>query len=153
MRDSSLLTEDVRARIGSTGPAAAVAITPRAVERTMDVYLGHHRRAFEPGDIVPGYVLVALQAEVDNIGFPDLLPNSVLVSNEFSLERPLRLGEELTVQSRLADVSERLGGRFGYGLYVRTETEYRDPAGGVIARMSQTLMYYDAADAREEGEQ
>ena len=141
MRESSLLTDEVRARVGTAGPAVSVAITLRAVERTMDVYLGHHRRAFEPGAIVPGYVLVALQAEVDNISFPDLLPNSVLVSNEFSLERPLRLGEELTLQSRLADVTERLGGRFGYGLYVRTETEYRDPAGAVIARMAQTLMY------------
>ena len=47
--------------------------------------------ALEPGKMVPGFVLTSLMPEGENIRIPNLLPKSVLVSNEFAIERPLRL--------------------------------------------------------------
>lgn len=148
MPDASLLTDDVRAQVGREGPPALVTVSRRAVERTMDLYRGNHHGRLAEGDPVPGYVLVALQPEAESVAIPELMPNSLLISNELTVERPLRLGEQVTVQSRLADISERLGGRFGYSLYVRTETNCHDASGAFVARMSQTLMYYDPAAER-----
>ena len=151
MPDASLLTDDVRATIGRASEPVTARITRRMAQKAMDLYLGHHDRPLVEGGPVPGVILVALQAEGEQVESPDLMPNSVLISNEMQFERQLLLGEELTIQSRIADISERFGGRFGYSLYLRTEVEFRDAAGAVAARTVQTLMYYDAASARADG--
>jgi len=152
MPDESLLTDEVRALQGRATPMLPVQVTPRAVRRAMDVYLGHHDgAAAEPGSPVPGYVIAALDSESELPPLPDLLPNSLLISNEWSFERPLRLGEELSLTHRIAGISERFGGRFGYSIDFRSETEFRDAAGEVVARTAMTMMQYDASEARGEG--
>jgi hydroxyacyl-ACP dehydratase HTD2-like protein with hotdog domain len=151
MPEASLLTEETRAHIGRTSEPVTVRITRRMAQRAMDLYLGHHDRPLVEGQPVPGVVLVALQAEGEMLETPDLMPNSVLISNEMQFERQLLLGEELTIQSRVGDISERFGGRFGYSLYLRTEVGFIDAAGALAARTVQTLMYYDAANARDDG--
>jgi hypothetical protein len=115
----------------------------------MDIYLGEGQAAPGDGEPVPGFVLAALEGESDRMDLPDVLPDSLLISNEWQFDRPLRLGEELTVSGRLADITERFGGRFGYGLYFRSETEFRDESGEVVARSARTLMQYDTANARD----
>ena len=152
MPDESLLTDKVRASIGRASEPATARITRRMAQKAMDLYLGHHDRPLVEGGPVPGVILVALQAEGEQVESPDLMPNSVLISNEMQFERPLLLGEELTIQSRIADITERFGGRFGYSLYLRTEVDFRDPAGELAARTVQTLMYYDAAGGRGDGD-
>lgn len=119
----------------------------------MDVYLGHHDREFAVGDPVPGFTVVALDPDLDRLEIPDLMPDSLLISDEWSFERPLRMGDELTLESRIADISERLGGRFGYSLYARMEVVMRDHEGNVVCRSGRTMMYYDAANARDGGEE
>ena len=148
MPDASLLTEDVRALIGRTSEPVPLRISRRAVYRTMDLYRGDHDVEVADGDPVPGYVLAALDSESDGVPMPDLMPNSLLISNEFEFTRPLRLGEELVSRSRLADISERFGGQFGYSLYFRSDVEFSDPAGEVVARSVRTMMQYDVASAR-----
>lgn len=147
MVERSLITDDVRALIGSTAAPVEVRVTRRAVQRTMDVYLGHHRRDFAPGDPVPGFVLAALEPEAEPVDVPNLLPDTLLISNEMMFERELRLDEPLVLQSRLADISERFGGRFGYSLYIRTEVDVLEPGGTLAARSVRTMMQYDAASA------
>jgi hydroxyacyl-ACP dehydratase HTD2-like protein with hotdog domain len=153
MPEASLLTEETRAHIGRTSEPVTARITRRMAQRAMDLYLGHHDRPLVEGQPVPGVVLVALQAEGYVLETPDLMPNSVLISNEMQFERQLLLGEELIIQSRVADISERFGGRFGYSLYLRTEVDFTDAAGALAARTVQTLMYYDAANARDGGDE
>jgi hypothetical protein len=150
--EESLLTPEVRALIGSARPPTSARVTLRAVNRAMDVYLGHHDHALGPGDPVPGYVLAAIEPETEIGALPSVLPDSLLISNEWQFERPLRLGEELTLTARLADISERFGGRFGYSLYFRSDVEFRDAAGTVVARSSRTMMQYDSSEAREGAE-
>ncbi len=152
MPEESLLTPEVRAAVGRTSEPVKVVVTERAVERALETY-GMPPRKLAPGDPVPGIVTVALEADVRSVSAPEVLPKSLLISNELSFERPLRLGEELSVQQRIADISERLGGRFGYSIYVRTETEYRDANGEVVARTGTTMMQYDTeGEENEEAE-
>jgi len=147
--EESLLTPEVRALIGSARPEAVATVTLRAVNRAMDTFLGRHNQSFAPGDDVPGYVLSALEPETEIGALPPVLPSSLLISNEWEFERPLRLGEQLTLTSRLADISERFGGRFGYSLYFRSDVEFRDVTGAVVARSVRTMMQYDSSAARE----
>lgn len=152
MPDESLLTDEVRALQGRATPMLPVEVTPRAVQRAMDVYLGHHDGApTEPGAVVPGYVLAALDSESEPPPLPNLLPNSLLISNEWSFERPLRLGEKLDVAYRITGIAERFGGRFGYSIDFRTEDEFIDASGAVVARSARNMMLYDASGAHDEG--
>ncbi|HXU25547.1 MAG TPA: hypothetical protein VN697_16105 [Tepidiformaceae bacterium] len=154
MPDESLLTAEIRALIGRTTPMGTVEITLRAVRRSLEVYLGaaeaeRRTRDLVPGDPVAGYVIEALgsdfNVESDGNGLPSVLPNSLLISNEWQFERALRLGEHLTVASRLADISERFGGKFGYSLDFRTEVQFAAPDGEVVARNARSMMQYNAA--------
>lgn len=149
MIEQSLLTDEVRALIGRAGEPAPVRVSRRAAERAMDVYYGHHTRAVAADGTVKGVVLAALENESESVRYPDLLPDGLLISNEWEFSRPLRLDEELTVQSRIVDINERFGGRFGYSLYFRTDAEFRDSTGEIVARSVRTMMQYDAASARD----
>ncbi|GBD22831.1 hypothetical protein HRbin29_00476 [bacterium HR29] len=150
----SLLTEELRSFIGRSGPEVTVYVSAGAVERAADVFRGTREGlALAPGAPVPGFVLAALESDVPRVAPPEPLPKSLLVSNEWHFERPLRLGEALTAQAKVADITERLGGRFGQALYVRTEVEFRDDAGALVARSSMTLMHYDPSGASPAGEE
>lgn len=153
MPEESLLTPEVRALVGRPTGASSTRVTLRALNHAMDTYVGHHNHSLAPGDPVPGYVMAALEPETEMAPMPDLLPDSLLISNEWLFERPLRLDEELTMTGRLADISERPGGRFGYSLYFRSEVEFRDGAGTVVARSVRTMMQYDSASAPDQEDQ
>ncbi len=152
MPDQSLLTDEVRALIGLATELRPVTITEEAVRRAYAAYEGQPPAEFTPGQPVPGFVMMSLQTDGDSLPVPDILPTSLLVSNEFAIERPLRLGEQLQARSRIADISERLGGQFGHGLYVRTEVEVFDPENALVGRSASTLMYYDPAGAKSRDE-
>ncbi len=144
----SLLTDELRSFIGRTGPEVTVYVSAGAVERAADVFRGSREGlVLAQGAPVPGFVLAALESDVPRLSIPDPLPKSLLVSNEWHFERPLRLGEALRAQAKVADITERLGGRFGQALYVRTEVEFRDDTGALVARSSMTLMHYDPSGA------
>jgi hypothetical protein len=152
--EESLLTDEVRAHIGKATPRGLTRITPQALYRASDTYFGGPWPVdIAPGEPVPGMVIAALETETGGLELPSVLPNGLLISNEWQFERPLRMGEEFEVQSRLADISERFGGRFGYSLYFRTEVEFREPGtANVVARTAVTMMQYDASNAANDGE-
>lgn len=147
MPEESLITPEVRALVGRESPAVPVRVTRRAVERTLELYQGAHPGTLEPGKPVTSFVLVALDNEAEAIDVPQLLPDSLLISNEMEFDRQIVLGDDLMATWRVADISERFGGRFGYSVYVRTETVFRDPVGNPVARSARTMMHYDARNA------
>jgi hypothetical protein len=151
MADQSLLSDEIRGYVGRTSDPQQVAVTDDAVRRAVQAYQGDAARLPGPGQPAPGFVLLNLLPGGDDIRLPDPLPKSLLVSNEFSLERPILVGEVLTAQARVADISERLGGQFGHGIYVRTEVEFTGADGAPAGRTASTLMYYDPAGRRAEG--
>lgn len=152
MSEESLLTDELRAQIGRASESLPVEVTLKAVQRSAEVYHGKPVHLdLKPGDDVPGYAIAALGTDSEDLNFDAPMPNSVLVSNEWIYERPLRLGEVLHCRQRIGDISERFGGQFGQSLHVRRETEYADASGEVVARSVNTLMYYDARNARRGG--
>lgn len=149
MPEESLLTPGVRALVGATSEPVTVEVTALLARRAVDVY-GGERRDFAPGDRVPGAVVTALQSEARDLRVPSLMPRNLLVTNDLSFERPLRVGDVLTMRRRIADISERLGGRFGYAIYVRSEVEFRDSDGALVATIGNTSMQYEHAGREDE---
>lgn len=149
MADHSLLTDAVRSHIGRTTELRPVIVTAEVVARAAAVYGGE---VSEDG-LAPGVVLMNLAPGGESLRLPNLMPASLLVSNEFVLERPLRVGEGLQARSCLADISERVGGQFGQALYVRTDIEFFDGEGALVGRCASIQMLYDPAGGRQrEGE-
>lgn len=152
--EESLLTDDVRTLIGKAHPLLNVQVTRRAYQRALDVYLERHDFGPPDGADVPGYVIEALDSETEPPSMPSLLPQSLLISNEWQFERPMRMGEEFEMTYRIVDISERFGGRFGYSIDFRSEVALSEPASGaVVARSVRTMTQYSAADARDGGQQ
>lgn len=150
--EASLLTPDVLAIVGTGPDPVPVVVTPGAVRRSLEVLLGDgHGLRFEPGDDVPACALIAIQPEGNERPMPDLMRDKLELGNEFDMVRPLRLGETVLVRSRIGPITERFGGRFGYSLTIRMDTEILDQAGALIARVSTLAMQYDARNARDDG--
>ena len=145
--DESLLTDEVRALIGRRTELSPVRVTLRDVKRATEVYYGAPGPDFAEGDVVPGYVIAVLDPETDPPELPRLLPQSLLISNEWSFERYPRLGETLYLTSVVSNISERFGGRFGYSLDFRSTVEFRDSNGALVATSSNGMMQYDASTA------
>lgn len=153
MPEASLLTDEVRAIVGQETPMGRVQVTPKAYRRALEVYTGRVPRSYPaPGEPVPGYVLAALDSEADTPAMPSLLPNSLLISNEWQFERPLRMGEELESAYSVVAINERFGGRFGYSIDFRAEVIFKDANGDPVARSGRTMTQYSAAEARDGGE-
>jgi hypothetical protein len=150
MPERSLLTDDVRALIGQPTPLGSVEVTQRALSRAAQV-LGANPGIIPPGERVPGYALLSLGADYETPALPILLPNSLIISTEWEYERPLRMGERLEAAYSIVSINERFGGRFGYSIDFRSQTEFRDAEGNVAARSVNTMTQYSAADSRAGG--
>lgn len=153
MPEESLVTPEIQALVGKHGEAGTARVTRRALDRAWDVYFGEFFPGeLQPGDPVPGVVVAGIENEAERLEVPSLLPNSLLVSNEWEFDRQLRFEEELTARSRIAGITERMGGRFGYSIYIRTEVEFTGADGRPAARVVTTMMQYDAKNAGSGGE-
>lgn len=148
MQEESLVTDAIRELVGRRTALEPQTVTRRAVRKAMDLYLGHQRGAPDVGEPAPGFVIAALELGGDQEEFPALLPNSMLISNEWQWERRLIVGETLRSEAVVADISERFGGRFGYNVTVRREIVLTGADGVVAARSVNTMMQYDARNAR-----
>lgn len=122
-------------------------VTRRAVQKAMDLYLGHQNGAPRDGEPAPGFVIAALEFAMEAEELPQLLPNSMLISNEWQFERRLIVGETLRSEALLADISERFGGKFGHSVTIRSEVVLAGSDGQVAARSVRTMMYYDPRNA------
>lgn len=152
MPEQSLLTDEVRALIGSETPLGTVQVTPRNWRHAVEVYTGvDPKETPAAGEPVSGYAIAALETDYELTELPALLPNSILIANQWEFERPLRMGETLRASYHLVDITERFGGRFGYSIDFRADVVYRDDEGNVVARSGRTMTQYDPAEARAEG--
>jgi hypothetical protein len=131
-------------------PLEPQVVSRRAVHKAMDLYLGHHDHAPQEGQPAPGFVIAALEFAMEQEELPELLPNSMLISNEWQFERRLIVGEVLRSEALVADVSERFGGKFGYTITIRSEIVLTGSDDRVAARSVRTMMYYDPTNARDE---
>lgn len=62
----------------------------------------------------------------------------------WELLAPIRVGDELTATTRVGAITSREGRRGGTMTLASLETEYRDGAGGLVARRRDTLIEREA---------
>ncbi len=135
--------------IGFESASGAVEVTLRGWRHAVEVYTGRvPEENPAPGEPVSGYAIAGLETDYEATELPNLLPNSILISNQWEFERPLRMGETLWASYRLVDVNERFGGRFGYSIDFRAEVVYRDSDGEVVARSGRTMTQFDPTEAK-----
>jgi hypothetical protein len=142
--EGSLLTPELLAYIGTETAEEIVWIDRTVVRRSEDTVLGEHRE-HAPGDEVDAFVLLALAPERGRPRPPPVLPGAIVASTEWVLERPLRFGERLSRRYRIADVRERMGGRYGHHVQFTTEGVLRDEHGALVARSIGTIVQFDPA--------
>lgn len=140
--DESLITDAVRAAIARARPPRRVTIEPLALRRLMEA-LGERRPLrIESGEPAPLYALNLLQPDNEPLDLPSGLDGSLVVGDEWESIRPLRIGEPLTVESRVTDAYERFGGRFGQMLYLRYEWTYTAADGSTVALARRIMGHY-----------
>jgi hypothetical protein len=147
--EESLLTDELRALVALSTPLEPVTVTRRGLRRALEVFGVDGRSDYADGEDVPGYALAALEPEYAGIAVPNVFAHSLLITNEWELLRPLRMGETLSTAHRIVDIAERFGGKFGYSLDFHSEYEFRDASGALVARSARTMRQYDPSQARE----
>lgn len=139
--DESLITADLQELIGVETPPRDAAITPEVTARVLETVGEDMSRLPADGDSAPPYILMAFGADLP---LPDTpaAPISLVTGDEWTLPRPLRVGEGLTVTGALASVHERFSSRFGHTLVLRTVSTFRDRAGAVVAQAGRGFIRY-----------
>ncbi len=143
--DESFITPELQSRVGVPSEPILVEVTPAVVGRLWHV-LG--RAPNEAPDRVPPAVLVMPDAGREVSALPALPANSLVTGEDWEMRRNLRIGETLTATNRLADLSERFGGRLGHTLAVRHEWTFEDAGGAPVAVTRRAMAYYRAAGLR-----
>jgi len=69
------------------------------------------------------------------------------VTTDFEFFEPVFVGDRLRVSDRLTDVSEEKTTRLGTGHFITTEAAYRNQHGRLVARATNVLFRYRAAEA------
>lgn len=150
--DESLITPELQELVGRDGPAAEHVITPEIVARVLETMEDHDPRW--QAATAPPYILMAFGADLP---LPDTpaAPLGLVTGDEWTLARPLRVGERLTSIGRLESVHERFGSRFGHNLVLRTTWTFRDERGDVVAEAARGFIRYrpPAEERWREGEE
>lgn len=141
--DASLITPELQELVGRDSPPHEAAVTPELVRRVLEVVQDDDPRWM--GATAPPYVLMAFGADLP---LPDSPPASVplVTGDDWTLYRPLRVGERLQIVGRLASVHERFGSRFGHSLVLRTTWTFADAAGAVVAEVGRGMIRYRPPD-------
>lgn len=149
--ESSLISDEVRALIGTTSKPTTVRLTTHHVRKALYAVRGRRDIEVNDGDIAPVAALGTIDGDAEPLQSPTILPKFMIVSNEWTVERPIVVGETYTCVRRLADISERLGGRFGHSVYIRTDIEFTDATGALVARCGTQVMQFDPANENRGG--
>ena len=97
--------------------------------------------------VPPSFItLVARGPSYDVIGIPDELV-TLHGESEYEFFADLEVGDTLTAEARITDVTEKKSGRFGLMGLVVTVNEYRNQHGTVVAVHRWTSLMYSAAEA------
>ncbi len=144
--EESPITPELLALVGRETPPREVAVTPETVRRVRETLADPSPQ----GDTAPPYVLLAFETAIPA---PDLpaAPESLVTGDEWTLHRPLRVGERLRMSGRLVAAHERFGGRFGHVLVLRAAWTLTDAAGAPVAEMGQSMIRYRTPAAPPDG--
>jgi acyl dehydratase len=137
--EESLITPELLALVGRETPPREVAVTREMVHRVRETVAAPDLPW--QGDTAPPYVLLAFETAIPAPELPHL-PESLVTGDEWTLHRPLRVGERLRMSGRLLAAHERFSGRFGHTLLLRATWTLRDADGTPVAELGQSLIRY-----------
>ncbi|MCC7363010.1 MAG: MaoC family dehydratase N-terminal domain-containing protein [Dehalococcoidia bacterium] len=149
--EQSLITEEHRSLIGVKSVPVVHVLKASDVRQVREALHDTDPKWSEESGQAGPWALAILEPR-PTVGLPDgavprVLPTGVLTQSEWTVHRPFKVGEELTATHSVADLRERLGGRFGRTILVLVRTEYRDAAGELVAETSHTVTQYDPKGA------
>ena len=139
----SRITDEHRAMIGRASDP--IEVVPREADaRRMRELLGDDDPRWADGTgVAPPYVLSMLEPRLPEELSPRVLSSGILTQTEWTFSRPIRLEEPLRAVTRLIDVRDRLGGRYGYSVLVMFQTSYLDAGGEEAAASLRTITQFD----------
>ena len=148
--EQSLITDEHRAIIGVRGEPYPVIVAGEHASRMRDVLEDSDPRWADGTGMAPPYALASFGGRPSR-NMPFILPNGLLTQQEWRFNRPFRVGEELQAVAYVADIRERLGGRYGHSVLVTSAVDYLDSEGNVVASALSMLAQFDPARAKKEG--
>lgn len=139
----SRITDEHRAMIGRASDP--IEVTPREADaRRMRELLGDDDPRWADGTgVAPPYILAMLEPRLPEDLSPRVLSSGILTQTEWTFSRPIRLEEPLQAVTRLIDVRDRLGGRYGYSVLVMFQTSYLTAGGEEAAASLRTITQFD----------
>jgi hypothetical protein len=139
--EQSLITDEHRALIGKRNEPLRVRVKEEDAHRMRDILEDKDPRWVDGATEGPPYVIAAFGARPGNMPF--IFPRGLLTQQEWKFNRPFVLGEELDAVTYVADIRERLGGRYGHTVLVTMTTEYYDMSGQQVGATLSTLTQFD----------
>ncbi len=153
--DESLITPAMEAAIGSEGEPRVVTIDKELVQRLMHA-LGEDDAdliaAVEAGDTsypVPTYALLTTSTSQRQLTVPDAPERALMAADAWEVKADIHLGDTMTIVPRLADISERIGGRVGHSLFINHEWVYTNQDDVEVARVRRTVTHFKAQHTGE----
>ncbi len=145
--EQSKITEDHLALIGVTGDPVMVQINEEDARRIRDTLEDTDPRYADGTGIAPPYVLANIPGARPRQSV-QVLPGSLLTQQEWRFSGPLKIGQPLKALSKIIDIRERMGGRYGHTVLVTTSTDYYDPDGNHVAANMTTVSQFDPKGGR-----
>ena len=143
----SLITPELQESIGRETAPGEVTVSGELVRRVLETVEEQDERWY--GDVAPPYVLMAFEMPMPSPPVP-AAPATLVTGDEWTLHRPLRVGERLAMTGRLASAHERFGSRFGHTLALRGLWTFVDAGGAVVAEVGRSMIHYRPPEQRFE---
>ena len=145
--DESMITPAMEAEIGILGEPDTMTIN-RELVRGMAEALDEDSALLaaledeEGTPEVPGWALFTYFGRTRQRRLPDAPKRGLMAADELTLLAPIRVGDTLTVVSKIAGMNERIGGRVGHALFVDHEWSYTNQDDVEVARTRRTVTFF-----------
>ena len=139
----SKITNEHRAMIGRASDPIEVVPRTADAQRMRDLLGDTDPRWADGTGIAPPYILAMLEPRLPAELSPQVLSSGILTQTEWTFSQPIKLEEPLQAVTRLIDVRDRLGGRYGYSVLVMFQTSYLNGEGEEAAASLRTITQFD----------
>ena len=153
--DESLITPAMEAAIGTEGEPRTVTIDKELVLRLMhalnedDPDLIAAVEAEDTSYPIPTYALLTTSTSQRQLTVPDAPERALMAADAWEVKGDIHLGDTMTIVPRLADISERIGGRVGHSLFINHEWVYTNQDNVEVARVRRTVTHFKAQHTGE----
>jgi hypothetical protein len=151
--DTPLVTDEHRSRIGKKSQPNRLVITAKDAHGLRDL-LGDDDPQYADATVLAGPYAFSILEPRPTMGLgemvPRLLPMGVLTQSEWTQHRPFRVDSPILATYEIADIRERLGGRFGRSVLLMVHAEFRDEAGELLGETMHTITQYDPSGRAKE---